>query len=447
MRKCWFIIFLLSGMMALAQDYKSILQHLSEYSDREALYRLNDYRLRFPQQPHPYYQMGNVYFRLQADEHPLVDYATRKLYLYNARLYYGNCRAFIGNEKPKAERYPEIAVNGKIDEVKVCDYLSKKIAECEDIDARVDALYASYSQLVNDYDTCLQAFTLFSNKYARLKEAQMLMDDEDIQQLRTIKEHAARVKEDIKSFKKTLKKCPISGYEPVFSYRTISFYRIDGLVGSDFLQNDIVLWDYEEWVEDFESNQKGVVLLRQELNNEYERLMSYCSAPPRKVYEENRHLLNNLEKYDEGTPMRDWMHLLYEGYAMRNMERQIIRDSVSSEEWVVCLQLAYRMNQLNTLIHQQLISPEIKALSSSVVSDKYASFIEANYPNAQMTGSWAMTALNNLSDMVMASNQRVLDWISLQVQKGLPTKVRINETMVAEVADSLLFYEELTDIL
>jgi hypothetical protein len=91
--------------------------------------------------------------------------------------------------------------------------------------------------------------------------------------LERLRRTADSVDQDILSYQQALALDTIPGYAPVFRKEAIELYRLDGLTHTDFLQNDIALWDYSAWVKKFLDEQVTVYeSLYRDLNRERQQL-------------------------------------------------------------------------------------------------------------------------------------------------------------------------------
>lgn len=420
----------LIALCGMAQpNYKFLLQHMPEYSDREALYKLQDYQTWFPKKPHPYYLMGNINYRLQAQEHALVDYTERSKMLYNARVYYGNCRAFLADEHVKADMYPDaVDAKGKVTEESVRAWLTAKLDTVNQLQANLDTLYSSYCMMVNRYDSCIQIYTGFVSNYVRMKDALLMCDTGDIATLQMLKNIAQLLPDDIRRFKAALNVFPIPGYTPEFVARPIVYYRLEGLTTSDFLQNEVPLWDYVRWVDEFMSALAEVEVLRRDMQTEQRRLMVGLEGKPMvSGMAENTLLLNRMDKYDEEATMSAWMHLEYEATQVMAMEHRIVRDSVSEDDWVGCVQLAIRQLQAVKQFETDAMRVEhLLGEKEAAVARKYAAFISTFWPE-----TWAAQAQQEVARRVRESVGRVNSW--LVEQTSMPQEVQIDETRLAKI--------------
>lgn len=217
-------------------DYKQAYELLLQQSEE-------------PTDPTIYFKMAEIYYRLSPQQHPIEDYSELKTNLYNITLFYGNCLYYAKDTRLKDEAYQVIPHAGKIPNYdELTAYATPRIAAAKAQRATVDNLYNAYYQLNNRYNLCSGLFAQFCQSYPREKNAHLLLTENDKQQLQFLLEQADSIKSDIAAYQKALEQYPIRNYQPVFRFDKISLYRLDGLTKTNFLQNDIVMWDFADWV-------------------------------------------------------------------------------------------------------------------------------------------------------------------------------------------------------
>ncbi len=377
---CTILLVLCPIVFTSAQpSYKDLQRRLPELSDREALYQLSDYQAWYPQKPHPYYLMANIYCRLLQEEHPIVDYNEKQRMLYTANLYYGNCRAFIKNDQIKADLYPLAANNGKLTEEELRTWLSLKMDTLKRLMADLDNLNNAYSLLVNRYDSCMTLFNEFSTRYLRLKNAQMMLDSIDFNNLYLLRDISQYLQGDVENYQKALVKSPIKGYNPTFHSKEISLYRLDGIIATNFLQNDIYMWDYLTWVNNFLNQQEGVNSLKQDINAEHNKLQLALQQQQGKPIMQDKRLLNRINKYDEDSPMAQFLQLEYVSVSSANIKMRIL-DEMQKEEadWLIRLQLFARLQDANReaeTITEKLRNSDVQ----NILIGKYTSFMQTHF--------------------------------------------------------------------
>lgn len=441
MKKIITLLVVLSATMLMAQpNYKYILAHMPEFSDGEALYRLKEYQTYYPKQAHPYYLMANIHYRTFAKEHPLLNYPELSSAIYNMILYYGNCSHFIHDESIKKEWYQETAVDGKVSEETIVAFTQQRLNEAKELRTKVDELHTSYLQLVQDYDSCLMEMSVLSQHYEGEKEAQLLIDDQDMALLNQMIRRARQLPAEIDRYKKALDAYPIQGYQPQFTFRPINHFRMEGMTTSDFLQNEVLLWDFKAWGENFLANHEHKTLpYLQSLEQEYMRQSkTWDNAADSKP---NTVLLNMIDYRDEGSAMANLMQLQNMAVQSRAIEKQVLNvDSVDADVWIVLLQQTYRISLLLNQSHQTAAGLS-EQLEQPMLKRKYAAFIHRFFPNEPL---WGESVVRLWQNKLQQSYQRACDRVVL-VSEGHEPVVRISENMEAIISNGTVLFRPLTN--
>jgi len=438
MRKLFTLLALAMGMTLMAQpNYKYIMAHMSEFSDGEAMYRLKDYQAWYPKQPHPYYLMANIHYRTYAKEHPLLNYNELSSALYNMNLYYGNCMHFLKDQSFKKEMYQEAAdAKGKVTEESILAFCQQRRSEVLGLREKVDELYNSYTTLVNHYDSCLMEMTELSLRYSGAKEAQLLVDSADMALLDRMSERARQLPAEISRFKKALTGYPIEGYNPQFTFRPIENFRMEGLTTTNFLQNDVQLWDFVGWSQDFlTARNRDMLPYLTRLEQEYKRQEDAWNTGAE--IKQNNLILNTIDHRDEGSAMSQLMRLQYLAVQARALSDRIMsQDSVGADEWVIMLQQNYRLLALQDQADQQA-KGLAKQLNKESVVRKYAGFIARYFPGEEAWGTTAVSKWHSdVSARYEATCKRIVEMLGEH-----DSVVRISESTEAVVGETGVMYQ------
>lgn len=261
--------------LLLADEYENLIRSISEKQPYESSYLLKQYQEANPSFGNVYYQLGKVFYEMIPTAHPLYDFSEISLYMYNARLYFGNCLYYstADDVKKNIQYYSDVPTNGNLTYEELSSFLKEKMAKIKTDEQNLKNLYAMFYKMVDRYNDCTALFSQFNEQYIKIKNAHLLLSDEDKQLLSDLELNSDTLKMFIDDFQKALKRYPIENYNPEFSFQPIDFYRLDGLTSSDFLQNDIHLWDYSSWVKNFlVENKKQIEPWRRDMNKEQKRL-------------------------------------------------------------------------------------------------------------------------------------------------------------------------------
>ena len=269
------IIVACASVYASAQEkYSVVLERSKTLSPYEAIFELMDYQYWKPELPAVYYELGNRCYDLLPTRDPLHHYTELCTLLYQSRLFYGNCLHFAKEQKLPGWQYSEIA-NGqkKIEYAALEAYVRPRLKEVERQKTACDSIYHTFCRMSDRYNRCLTLFSTFLGAYTREKTAHLQLQPEEREMLLNLQREADSLEADIAAFQQALALQPISGYNPVFRKEEIVLYRLDGLTYTDFLQNNIAIWDYSKWVSQFLKTQTEVYeQLYADIDREYAQL-------------------------------------------------------------------------------------------------------------------------------------------------------------------------------
>lgn len=268
------------------EKYSVVLAQSKQLSPYEAIYLLMDYQQWKPEMPGVYYELGNLTYDLIPTRDPLHHYTELSTLLYRSRLFYGNCLHFAKDQKLAGWQFEEIA-NGqkKIEYEQLEQYIRPRMAEVQRQQIACDSIHHSFVRMTERYNRCRTLFADFLSRYTREKTAHLRLQAEEAQSLLALQQAADSLDTDIAQYQSALLLQPIPGYSPSFRKEKIVLYRLDGLTYTDFLQNDIVIWDYSQWVKRFLREQEEVYTalysdIQRELKYLRDQVAQYASGKP-----------------------------------------------------------------------------------------------------------------------------------------------------------------------
>ncbi len=267
MKRYFFLsVFCFACLCVMTQEkYSVVLEQSKQRSPYEAIYLLMDYQHWKPELPAVYYEIGNYCYDLLPTRNALHNYEELMTLLYQSRLFYGNCLHFAKDQKLPGWQYKEIAGDAKrIEYIQLEQYIRPRLAEIKRQQTACDSIHNSFVRMAERYNNCQSLFANFLTRYTREKTAHLQLKPEERTMLVRLQQTADSLEQDIETYQQALALQAIEGYTPTFRKEEIVLYRLDGLTHTDFLQNDIALWDYSQWVSKFLDEQENV----------YERLYS-----------------------------------------------------------------------------------------------------------------------------------------------------------------------------
>ena len=352
-----------SAQAESSERYGDLLVRTEGLPAYEAMFHMLAFQRFHPEHAPIYYRLGDVVYTLLPAKDPLHDYEERAELLYKARLFYGNCLHFLDGKVPRGETFPTIVPAGKkLEYSDINTYLRGRLDTINRWRAETDTLHNRFYRMVDRYEVCRQMFLQFMEKYPSEKLAHLCLTDDDRAHLQQLTELAKQLELDKELFTRALKASPIAHYTPAFRSLPITAYRLDGVTSSDFLANDIPLWDYLGWTASFLDVQKRVYQpFMRELVREFDMLESSFDRfrqGQMVQIETSKNLANRAECYDYNSPIATFIRLEQE-VATTVLQAQ---DSLTTAEQITDAELSaritanievrQRMEEVNTLLRQ-----------------------------------------------------------------------------------------------
>lgn len=363
-----------------SERYSDLVARTENLPAYEALYHLLAYQRFHPEQAALYYRMGDAAYSLLPARDPLHDYQERAELLYKARLFYGNCLHFMHGKLPHGETFPTVVPAGKkVEYADVEAYLRSKLDTLKIWRAETDTLHDRFYRMVDNYEAARQLFLQFMEKYPSEKLAHLCFTDEDRATLAELERLTHHMEQDKQLFVKALVSSPIPHYDPTFRMVEIAAYRLDGITSTDFLANDVPLWDYASWTASFlQVQQKTYQVFMRELVQEHTAL-SHCMERFRQGQsvqaEPDFRLSYRIERYDYHSPMSSFIQL-EQIAAQMTLQAQ---DSLTAEQQISDGDLSQRITSL--LMARRQISEADNLLTTmkqrmdASTAKKYAFFL------------------------------------------------------------------------
>jgi len=255
MKRNLILLILCSAFLVHAEaqeKYSVVLEQTRQLSPYEAIYQLMDYQQWQPEMPGVYFELGGLCYRLLPTRDPLHHYSELSQLLYRTKLFYGNCLHFAKDKKLPGWQYDAIANDRKkIEYSDLEGYIRPRLQEVKRQQIACDSIHNSFTRMTELYDRCRAQFTTFLTHYTREKTAHLRLQAGEWLMLYNLQRSADSMDLYIAQYQQALALQKIPGYQPVFRKEEILLYRLDGLTYTDFMQNDIAIWDYSGWVRSF----------------------------------------------------------------------------------------------------------------------------------------------------------------------------------------------------
>lgn len=409
---CWGIA---GAQSSSSERYSDLIARTESMPGYEALYNMLAYQRYHPEQASIYYRMAEAVYGLLPSKDALHNYNERAELLYRGRLFYGNCLHFLDGRIPRGETFPTITPAGKkLEYSDVEAYMRARLDTVSRWRAETDTLHNRFYRMVDRYESCRQLFLLFMEKYPSEKLAHLCLTDDDRADLQQLEALTRQLEQDKQLFMEALSISPVPYYNPVFRKVDILVYRLDGVTSSDFLANDIPMWDYAGWTSSFlyvqqhtyRTFMRGLIQEHTMLSTAMERFRQRQIVQ----LETDPLLPNRVERFDYHSPLATFIRL-QQAVAATTLQAQ---DSLTTAEQIADGELSGR---IVALAEAQQRQAEVQTLLQTMkehidasTAKKYAFFLNA-------TSMQSVEQLQQTAEQTVAFGETLTRQIEQQLRR------------------------------
>ncbi len=290
------IIFILgfSNFLSFGQKnlkYKDVFKAIEEKSKEEVYSLLLVYQKQDPYFANTYLQLGIIAQAWSKDYDALTDLSDVEFFIYNTNLYYGLALSKIDQK--------EIRKNDKfylnIDRFKNVEKLEFDIVRSfiqEQIDANneysrnVQIVTRLFNSSIHHYNNCIRIFKEINTDNNKIKDIYLTADSKFLVKLNELESSFDSTIYYLQNYQTAIKNYPIKSYNQKYKLLPIETYRLHGLTGSDFLKDEIPIWNYGTWVKD----------VKQILNTDIKDMRNLINISDQKL-NENMSMLAETKEY------------------------------------------------------------------------------------------------------------------------------------------------------
>ncbi len=259
---------------AQTSGYKNILEERSSVSQDEFYQKLKSFQKKNTQFSSVYFQIGAIDLGHFSSIDPIVNRGGSRQFIHNAKINFGLSKGFY--DAGDAIKNPNWY---NLQKIKNKDSLSSMINDLMDSQYEAVVAYAtSYEKLVKHYDLAVahyllarQEFIDINNSANSLRELFLLADDSLKLAVQEIGQNFDSCIYHLDIYRATYQDLPHSKKrKSKVTLQKINHFRMNGITPSNFLAEDINLWDYGEWSKHFTALLKEEVDgLRDEISEAY----------------------------------------------------------------------------------------------------------------------------------------------------------------------------------
>ncbi len=254
-------VFLVSNSYSFAQKnlkYKDVFKTVVDKSKEEAYSTLLIYQKQDPYFPNTYFQLGLIAQYWSKDYDALTNIRDVKLFIYNTNLYFGLAKGKLTEKdvRKNAEYYQNVKALKEIEKPSFEDvnfFINERLDENKEYEKNVNIVTNYFNSSIIHYNHCIRIFKEINEENRKIKDIFLTADELFLQKLDKLESSFDSTIFYLQNYQTAIKNYPIKDYNQKYKLFPIETYRLQGLTSSNFLNDEIRLWDYGSWTKQLRS--------------------------------------------------------------------------------------------------------------------------------------------------------------------------------------------------
>jgi len=297
--------------------YKDIYDQIGKEPAEHSLLKLNEYQKTTPEFANTYVQTGLIQWSWLQNEDPYLNYRYVTDLIYNTKLYLGLAISKIKKDEKEVKKnkayYTNLGLGTNADELKQEDViaeLERLMAVVKEYEENVTKIIENFNKTIEKYNECTEIYNGIVGRQSNYKNL-LLTSSKDLRdQMNELSQKYDSVNTYFSQFKKAqnaYKKYKLANYNQQTKTVPIVTYRLEGLTSSNFINPEIPIWDYQQWVKEAFAEMDGnIAKLKKGTDKEIKNLRYRVETLQKSKAETDsiqeivapNKLVNLVEKYD-----------------------------------------------------------------------------------------------------------------------------------------------------
>jgi len=313
----FFLVLLIGGQLVAQKTklkYKEVYETVLA-KNKEATYPiLMAHQRQDPFHVNTYYQLGGIAKFWAKEYDPFVDYKSVMNFIYDTKLYYGLGKSKLDEKEARKNRrfYQNLQISKdstKIQYEDILKFTDDQLKDIEEYERNVKTITSNYNKSVAFYNDCILIFMSINKTESRFKDMLLTSNEELMNKLKKLSACYDSVQYYFSEYKTNIKNYPIKNYNQNLKSVPIETYRLDGLVSTNFLNDEIIIGDYSTWVKkttelinsDILAIRTQVSLIDKEMNQKIETIRSGKGYTEMEGYKMDEKFMFKVGKYDQNS--------------------------------------------------------------------------------------------------------------------------------------------------
>jgi hypothetical protein len=244
------------GQMVYSQKnlkYKDVYKIVEEKSKEEAYSLLLVYQKQDPFFANTYLQLGMLAQFWSKDYDALTNIRDVEFFIYNTNLYYGLALSKIDQKEIRKNEKLYLNIErfrgrDKVEYDEIRSFIQEQIDANNEYERNVRIVTRLFNSSIGHYNNCIRIFKEINTSNNKIKDIYLTANAAFISKLKELENSFDSAIYYLQNYQTAIKNYPIKNYNQKYKLLPIETYRLHGLTGSDFLKDEIPIWNYGLWV-------------------------------------------------------------------------------------------------------------------------------------------------------------------------------------------------------
>jgi hypothetical protein len=373
--------------------YKDIAPALDTTTTSEQMMSLRAYLLDDPDQPNANFRLALLHYNTFRKADPLLEYKKAIAHAKQAILLFTKAKVIVtasdvkGDNEYYAPLFKTVDSKGKpfVEFTLVQQKMITAMDSAQRFVEKMPPIYKAFTRSVRQYDQAVKTFAAINTDYKTLEDIYMLFDASLDQRLDLLKNSYDSAIVYFNNYQSLIADYPLKKYNQKSHVRSISVYRMDGLLTAlSFLTPDVEFWNYSEWVEGVrKAHRDQIVPLKDKIastelkvNESLTRIPANTVSPVEELAKVSKDLIFQLNNYDKNSLALALLEYkaFKQGWLLK--QKSIATDTALDSR----LQLYSNLIQLNR--GADTLITHVKNAATDINVKKHQAFLEKYYSGA-----------------------------------------------------------------
>ncbi len=372
--------------------YKEIYDYVLKTDTILSYEKLKMYQQLDPFHANSYYQLGLISQAWSKKYDPFTQPQDVRYFIYHTNVYFGLSKKYLDDKEARknGEIYQAVSLQAgeKISLETILADIEKRLSENALFSQNFEKTYKNFIKSTTFYNQCVELFLEINRNNANEKELFLTISPEIRQKIEDLSQNYDSTLFYLDAFVKNLNYYPLKSYKPQYSINPIETYRLEGLTYSNFLQNNITLWDFKQWITNFNQiSQSDIQKIRFQADSTHQSMMQIIEGFENQSHYSdtvaaikiNPKVLFKIGKFDYNSVLIDYFNYL----ETKANYLRFTRKTDNNVQNIASVDMRKKAYYYSKLYENKKITDSLALFAQNNVNEKsvskYSSFVNTNF--------------------------------------------------------------------